>query len=98
MDARAATAKKHPTKPMTELSKVMGDQWSKLSEKSKEKYQKQAAEDKARYEKEMARYKPSKAWLEAKAFLDEKKQRAKEKTPVRPRPKLPRTAFGDAAR
>ena len=66
---RGAVSKKHPKKSMTELSVVMGEQWGKLADASKEQYQKLAEEDKLRYEKEMKAYKPTPAWLEAKAYL-----------------------------
>lgn len=46
----------NPEIAVTEVAKILGQRWSKLSEKQKEKYQEMAAKDKARYEDEMEMY------------------------------------------
>jgi len=79
--AKLAKDKKHKNKSMTELSVVMGQMWSDMSDKDKAKFNAQADKDKARYERELKSYKPTKAWLEAKEFLEAKKAKAKSKTP-----------------
>jgi hypothetical protein len=78
---KLAKQKAHEEKTMTELSVVMGKQWGGMSDANKSKYVAMAEEDKARYEREMKKYKPTKLWLEAKEYLDEKKAKAKAKTP-----------------
>ena len=69
--------KAHKNKSMTELSMVMGKMWSEMSDKNKAPYIQEADDDKARYEAEMKKYKPTPAWLEAKAYLEAKKAKAK---------------------
>ena len=53
-DVRNATAKDHPKKSMTELSRVMNKQWHSLSDKRK--YHEMAHKDKLRYEKQNEQY------------------------------------------
>ena len=62
--------KKNPTAGFGELGKLMGDMWSKLSEKEKLTYQKKADKDKERYNAEKEAYVPPtppvpKDWCEA---------------------------------
>ena len=62
--------KKHPTAGIGELGKLMGEMWSKLSEKEKLPYQKKADKDKERYNAEKEAYVPPtppmpKDWAEA---------------------------------
>merc|ERR1712216_1088277 len=59
-----------PTAGFGELGKLMGDMWSKLSEKEKLTYQKKADKDKERYNAEKEAYVPPtppvpKDWCEA---------------------------------
>ena len=49
---------KNPSKPVTEIAKLIGEEWKALADKSK--YTALAAKDKARYDAEMAAWKQSK--------------------------------------
>ena len=62
--------KRNPTAGIGELGKLMGEMWSKLSEKEKAPYQKRADKDKERYNQEKEAYVPPtppmpKDWAEA---------------------------------
>merc|ERR1712060_336037 len=46
--------------PFTEVGKILGEQWKKMSDKAKKPYVDPNTKDKARYEKEMKSYKPAK--------------------------------------
>ena len=59
-DIREKLAKKNPTASMTDLSKLMGQEWAKTSEKDKMKFVKMAEDDKARYEDEIHEYEKKK--------------------------------------
>lgn len=56
---RESIKKANPNASVTEISKLAGVEWGKLSASDKKKYEDAAAKDKARYEKEMAAYKKS---------------------------------------
>jgi len=53
-DSREKFKAKHPTAKMAELSKIMGEEWAKISDTDKQKYKDLAAKDKERYEREKA--------------------------------------------
>lgn len=55
-DIRPTIAKSNPEKGFGELTKLVADQWSKLSDAQKKKYEKLAADDRKRFEAEMAGY------------------------------------------
>lgn len=57
-DKRESVAKKNPEIKVTEVSKLLGEMWSKLASKKtgQKKYDAMAAVDKARYEEEKAKY------------------------------------------
>jgi len=59
-DKRPALAKENPKDGITEIAKMLGKAWGKVSAADKKKYQAMAEKDKARYEKEMKKYKPEK--------------------------------------
>lgn len=59
-EMREKLTKKNPNASMTELSKIMGAEWAKTSEKDRVKYARMAEEDKARYEEELEEYEKSK--------------------------------------
>lgn len=77
-EARAALAKddRHKDKSITELSVVMGQQWSALPDMAKERFVQMAEADKVRYETELKKYKPTPAWLEAKEYLEARRANA----------------------
>lgn len=59
-DVRGKMKEKHPDAKVSELGKLMGEEWNKIKETdAATKYKEQAAEDKKRYEKAMETYKPS---------------------------------------
>ncbi|KAF9578313.1 hypothetical protein BGW38_005947, partial [Lunasporangiospora selenospora] len=51
--------KKHPEFKPTEITKMLGEEWQKLSEAEKESYGNMAENDKKRYQSEMENYDPS---------------------------------------
>ena len=55
----------HSLSDIETLTKLIGDEWKKLSESARECYNKMAADDKVRYEREMASYTPSEAYTAA---------------------------------
>ena len=55
-EKRAEVQKKHPGKSMGDTSKILGEMWSKLSEKEKAKYVKMNEQAKEEYEEEMKEY------------------------------------------
>lgn len=57
-DHRDTVKKANPDAKMTDLSKILGEQWGKLSDSQKKKYNDLAQADKDRYNREMASYKP----------------------------------------
>ena len=52
MAARPTISLENPNMKLTDVSKVLGEQWKCLDEKEKEKYLKMAEEDKIRYKEE----------------------------------------------
>jgi len=50
------TQKEHEGKKSTEISKVLGEMWKKLSDEEKKPYQEKAEADKKRYKKEKEAY------------------------------------------
>jgi len=58
-EKRQEITQKHPEKTLTEISKILGEEWGKVKSKSNgtKKYDKLAADDKIRYEKENEVYK-----------------------------------------
>ena len=55
-DNRAAIKKANPNAAVTEIAKLAGEQWKKVSAADKKKYDDLNAKDKERYEKETAAY------------------------------------------
>ena len=55
-ESRSTVVKKNPTFKLGDVSKAMGKEWKKLSDKKKEKFVKLAEADKKRYEEEMEAY------------------------------------------
>ena len=53
-DRRAQFKKDFPNKGLGESSKMMSEEYKKLSNAKRQKYEKAAADDKARYQKEMS--------------------------------------------
>ena len=53
MAARPTISQANPEMKLTEVSKVLGEQWKCLDEKQKAKYSKMAEEDKIRYKEEL---------------------------------------------
>eukprot|EP00884_Botryococcus_braunii_P012580 jgi/Botrbrau1/21322/Bobra.0184s0032.1 len=56
IDAREKAKQTYPGYSQKEISKVVGEWWSKTSDEEKEKYVKMAAEDKERYHKALTAY------------------------------------------
>jgi len=56
-EVRQGIKEAHPEAKVTDISKLIGEQWKSLSETERKKYEKKAVADKARYEKEMAAFK-----------------------------------------
>lgn len=59
-EIREKLVKKNPNASMTELSKIMGAEWAKVSEKDRVKYTRMAEEDKARYDEALEEYEKNK--------------------------------------
>lgn len=59
-EMREKLLKKNPNASMTELSKIMGAEWAKTSEKDRVKYARMAEEDKTRYDEELTEYEKNK--------------------------------------
>ena len=53
---RAAIVEKHPDLKFTDIGKLLGAQWAKLTEEERKKYVDMASDDKARYTQELAVY------------------------------------------
>ena len=53
MAARPTISQANPDMKLTEVSKVLGEQWKCLDDKQKAKYSKMAEEDKIRYKEEL---------------------------------------------
>jgi len=58
MENRPRIKDENPKAKGTELTKLGGKEWRKMSENSKKKYVEKATEDKDRYKTEMESYKP----------------------------------------
>ncbi|XP_060707577.1 uncharacterized protein LOC132833372 isoform X2 [Hemiscyllium ocellatum] len=65
-EQRAKLKIKHPDLPFTEITKLLGTQWSQLSQEGKQKYIDEAEKDKQRYIEELKAYQNSEAY---QAFL-----------------------------
>lgn len=75
---RAELTESNPGIRIETLSKLIGEEWKKLSEEAKAPYVKQAEKDQVRYRREMESYTPSDAYLAAKeAFKKAKKKKKK---------------------
>jgi len=73
------TQKEHEGKKSTEISKVLGEMWKKLSDEEKKPYQEKAEADKKRYKKEKEAYdKKEKSSSDSSSEEDEKKISKKE--------------------
>ncbi|GBG84245.1 hypothetical protein CBR_g38216 [Chara braunii] len=57
-DHRDVVKSEHPDVSFGEIGKILGQQWSNMSEKEKKPYLKKAEDDKKRYQDEMASYEP----------------------------------------
>ena len=66
-DMRPKMARLYPGSGVKELAPKLSAEWSGLSDAKRKKYTDQADADRLRFEREMAKYKPSKEYLEAKA-------------------------------
>jgi len=53
---RAAIVEKHPDLKFTDIGKLLGAQWAKLTDEERKKYIDMASDDKARYNQELAVY------------------------------------------
>ncbi|XP_059494464.1 uncharacterized protein LOC125451657 isoform X2 [Stegostoma tigrinum] len=65
-EQRAKLKIEHPDLPFTEITKLLGTQWSQLSQEGKQKYIDEAEKDKQRYIEELKAYQNSEAY---QAFL-----------------------------
>ncbi|XP_078066333.1 SWI/SNF-related matrix-associated actin-dependent regulator of chromatin subfamily E member 1-related-like isoform X3 [Mustelus asterias] len=65
-EQRAKLKIEHPDLPFTEITKLLGTQWSQLSQEGKQKYIDEAEKDKRRYIEELKAYQNSEAY---QAFL-----------------------------
>ncbi|XP_067900312.1 uncharacterized protein [Heterodontus francisci] len=65
-EQRAKLKTEHPDLPFTEITKLLGTQWSQLSQEGKQKYIDEAEKDKRRYIEELKAYQNSEAY---QAFL-----------------------------
>ncbi|XP_051895102.1 uncharacterized protein LOC127583295 isoform X2 [Pristis pectinata] len=65
-EQRAKLKIEHPELPFTEITKLLGTQWSQLSQEGKQKYIDEAEKDKRRYIEELKAYQNSEAY---QAFL-----------------------------
>ncbi|XP_067828418.1 SWI/SNF-related matrix-associated actin-dependent regulator of chromatin subfamily E member 1-like isoform X2 [Heptranchias perlo] len=65
-EQRAKLKIEHPDLPFTEITKLLGTQWSQLSQEGKQKYINEAEKDKRRYIEELKAYQNSEAY---QAFL-----------------------------
>ena len=70
MAARPKISQANPDMKLTEVSKVLGEQWKCLEEKQKAKYSKMAEEDKIRYKEECE------AFIQSGGELKKRKGRA----------------------
>lgn len=52
-DVRPGIMKSHPEKKITEVAKIIGEAWNKLSDKQKVPFEKKNEKDKVRYQEEM---------------------------------------------
>ncbi|XP_072110854.1 uncharacterized protein [Mobula birostris] len=68
-EQRAKLKIEHPELPFTEITKLLGTQWSQLSQEGKQKYINEAEKDKHRYIEELKAYQNSEAY---QAFLKRK--------------------------
>ncbi|GAQ83368.1 FACT complex subunit [Klebsormidium nitens] len=57
---RERLKKENPTLPFTEIGKVCGEKWGKMSKDDKAPYEEQAAADKGRYKEALAQYEKNK--------------------------------------
>lgn len=57
-EVRPSLRRKNPSMRMSDLAKIMGNQWRDMSNKTKKKYEIQASKDKERYAHEMSTYIP----------------------------------------
>jgi len=74
---RAELASANPGIRIETLSKLIGEEWRKLSDAAKAPYNKLAEKDQERYKKQMESYEPSAAYLAAReAFKANKKKKA----------------------
>merc|ERR1719281_228968 len=90
-DNRDKITKANPDAAITEISKILGDQWKEVSEGVKKKYQDAFTKASAKYQKEMEKYKKTPEYaahaeLVKQAKLDDSKKpfRKDENAPKRP--------------
>eukprot|EP00443_Scrippsiella_acuminata_P041228 CAMPEP_0115277602 /NCGR_PEP_ID=MMETSP0270-20121206/57326_1 /TAXON_ID=71861 /ORGANISM="Scrippsiella trochoidea, Strain CCMP3099" /LENGTH=162 /DNA_ID=CAMNT_0002694251 /DNA_START=246 /DNA_END=734 /DNA_ORIENTATION=+ len=55
-DRRPKLMKEQPDVPVTQIGKLLGEEWRTFSDKAKKPYQTKAEKDKTRYTKELAKY------------------------------------------
>ena len=55
-EERPTIVAKHPDAKFTEIGKILGSEWAKLSEAEKKKYDQMSATDRDRYTEELAQY------------------------------------------
>ena len=86
-DARRRLAKKHPDLKVTEISKMVSEQWKKLSEDEKAPYMAKSEVDRIRYAREREVYKRELEEFQRK--MDELYPDPNKKPPEKPRPPPP---------
>ncbi|ORZ22146.1 high mobility group box domain-containing protein [Absidia repens] len=79
---RERLVRDNPDLAQTEIAKLMGEEWRKLTDAEKEPFQKLANEDKARFDKEMAAYKPGEVKEVATSTAPAKKARTASPSPA----------------
>jgi hypothetical protein len=85
MEKRTDFKNANPDKSFGDLTKLVADDWSKISAAQKKKFEKLADEDRKRYEQEMSNYvRPTDDELDAQIAAEPKKK-AKKEGPKRPR-------------
>ena len=104
MDVRPTVIKQNPKASLTETSKIIANQWHKLSPSEREKYTKLAQKDRERYNTELAAAKAKEAAQEAanptqttpvEAVVQETTQKAKKPRASKPASAKP-VAIADA--
>ena len=100
MDVRPTVIKQNPNASLTETSKIIANQWHKLSTSDREKYTKLAQKDRERYNTELAAAKAKEAAQEAanptqttpvEAVVQETTQKAKKPRAAKPASAKPAT-------